>query len=401
MATKIVVCPECDAPLMPGRFACPSCGALVASVATVSRSFTQAQPVLPPVVVPTVPDEPEPSPEPPTITFVEAPLPTRVARVVPPVRRPPPARTEKPAPPDALTLQPAPRPPRRQMPRPAAPSTQAPLAWVLDNDDAAEVASPPASTNGSSPPDVALPPVAYAALGWDADLPETRPPSAPSAPSWPAHPTWPPPRPANVVEPEEEPVARVAAGAYLPPSAVLPPGESLPIGSADRAHALADPTDHPARERAASPKRQLRLGAGDGPFGMPIEAPTRIVVLGAAVAGLGFLLPWARVVIGSGQIGGYLNQWGLAGPGHIFVVALIAGLALLAIFAEHLPRWARLGLPTIALAFLLTGLIWPYLVGHFDTSIGVYVVAIGAVVMIVGGLLDRIATRHVESSASV
>ena len=42
MATKTVVCPECDSPLAPGRFSCSVCGALVASVATVSRSFAPA-----------------------------------------------------------------------------------------------------------------------------------------------------------------------------------------------------------------------------------------------------------------------------------------------------------------------------------------------------------------------
>ncbi len=39
MATKTVVCPECDSPLAPGRFSCSACGALVASVATLSRPF--------------------------------------------------------------------------------------------------------------------------------------------------------------------------------------------------------------------------------------------------------------------------------------------------------------------------------------------------------------------------
>jgi hypothetical protein len=146
---------------------------------------------------------------------------------------------------------------------------------------------------------------------------------------------------------------------------------------------------------------RLRLGEGTGPLGMPVDTPTRIVVLGAGLAALGFLLPWAGIVIGSGRIGGYLEQWGLAGPGHVVVLALVVGLALLALIAERLPRWVRLGLPSIALACLLTGLVWPYLVGPFDAMIGVYVVAVGAIVMIAGGLLDRVATRHVEVAASV
>jgi hypothetical protein len=134
---------------------------------------------------------------------------------------------------------------------------------------------------------------------------------------------------------------------------------------------------------------------------MPVETATRIVVLGAGLAGFGFLLPWADIVIGSGRIGGYLEQWGLAGPGHLPVLAVIVALGFLALFAERLPQWVRLGLPSIALACLLAGLVWPYLVGPFDPSIGVYVVAIGAIVMIAGGLLDRAATRHAEVAATV
>jgi peptidoglycan/LPS O-acetylase OafA/YrhL len=113
------------------------------------------------------------------------------------------------------------------------------------------------------------------------------------------------------------------------------------------------------------------------------------------------MLPWAEIVIGSGVMGGYLAQWGLAGPGHPLILALVAGLIGLTLLAERLPRWARLGLPSIALAFLLIGLAWPYLAGPFDASVGVYVVAVGALVMIAGGLLDRIGLRHEEPNASV
>jgi hypothetical protein len=39
MATKTIVCPECQAPVVPGRYACAQCGALLASVALTPRSF--------------------------------------------------------------------------------------------------------------------------------------------------------------------------------------------------------------------------------------------------------------------------------------------------------------------------------------------------------------------------
>ena len=40
MATKAIVCPECNAPAAPGRYACAQCGALLASVAVTPRSWS-------------------------------------------------------------------------------------------------------------------------------------------------------------------------------------------------------------------------------------------------------------------------------------------------------------------------------------------------------------------------
>ena len=230
-----------------------------------------------------------------------------------------------------------------------------------------------------------------------------RPSSAASTPSWPAHPTWPPPRPANAIEPVESRAPRLAAGAYLPPSAVLPPGDALPLAAAaERRDVPASRRSRPRARTSASRRSQLRLGEGTGPLGMPADAPTRIVVLGAAIAGLGFLLPWADIVIGSSAIGGYLAQWGLAGPGHVIVLALVVGLA---VAGPRSPSGCRAGSgsgcrrsPWPACS---PGSLWPYLVGPFNASIGVYVVAVGAIVMIAGGLLDRIATRHAEAAATV
>src|SRR3954470_10134710 len=55
MATKVVVCPECESPLQPGRFSCSSCGAVLAAVATVVRSF--APPPAESPVVAAVPED--------------------------------------------------------------------------------------------------------------------------------------------------------------------------------------------------------------------------------------------------------------------------------------------------------------------------------------------------------
>ena len=396
MATRTVVCPECDVPLSPGRFACSSCGALVAAVATVSRPFTQPESSVQSILAPVAPDEaaaPAARPMVAAVADVEAPTPPRKAKSAGPGRRsklaPLVAKLEA----DDAADQPEPKQPLEAQ-RPEE-TMQPPVSWVL---------AQPAPARPASPSAPAVSPAAVSAAPeptWPASLPPAPPASPPSEPSWPEHPTWPPQRTIDAIAaPVDESPPRVPAGAYLPPSAVLPPAESLPLPGTKPAEPPED-TNAPGRDGSLLGNLRLRLGEGAGPLGLPADGPTQVVVLGAGVAGLGFLLPWADIVLGTSSMGSYLDQWGLAGPGHVLVLALVAGLAGLALLAERLPRWVRLGMPSIALAFLLAGLVWPYLVGPYNASIGVYVVAVGALVMIAGGLLDRIATRHAVSEASV
>ena len=397
MATRTVVCPECDVPLSPGRFACSSCGALVASVATVSRPFTQPEASIPSILTPVTPNEvaaPAALPMVAAAADVEAPTAPRKAKSTGPGRRsklaPLVAKLEA----DDSASQPEPKQPLEAQ-RPDE-NGQPPASWVLE---------PPASARPASPTAPAVRPEAVSAAPpeptWPASLPPALPASPPSAPSWPEHPAWPPQRTIDAIAaPVDESPPRVPAGAYLPPSAVLPPAESLPLPGAKPAEPVKG-SNAPGQGGSLLENLRLRLGEGTGPLGLPADGPTQVVVLGAGIAGLGFLLPWADIVLGTSSMGSYLDQWGLAGPGHVLVLALVAGLAGLALLAERLPRWVRLGMPSIALAFLLAGLVWPYLVGPYNASIGVYVVAVGALVMIAGGLLDRIATRHAVSEAIV
>lgn len=366
MATKLVVCPECTAPLSPGRFACPSCGALVAAVATVSRPFTSVEAVPPPILAPAIPEAVKTDRAVATAAAVGAPVATRAPRLIAPSRRArPQSRPEKPASSDPVLP-----------PRPPDEGPQTRLPWG----STASQPEPP-----SSPPPASRPPA-----------------SPPPVPTWPERPVWPPPRSIDVVgEAVERPADRVPAGAYLPPSAILPSAEVPRIASPARTTAIADSGVRPAPEPTASTSLPIGKSASLESLGVPSEAATRIVVLGAGVAAFGFLLPWADYVIGRGRTGGYLEQWGLAGPGHLIVLILLVALTFLGLVAERLPRWVRLGLPSVALACLLTGLVWPYLIGPFNASIGVYVVAIGAIVMIAGGLLDRTVARHAEPTATV
>ncbi|HEV8545909.1 MAG TPA: hypothetical protein VGQ64_06425 [Candidatus Limnocylindrales bacterium] len=395
MATKTLVCPECESPLAPGRFSCSSCGALVASVATAARPFAALEPVVPPVLTEIAPPNPAESAVPNTAT-------------------------------------------------PATDGVEAvPENW-----------SEPASTNGFEAHDEAD--------GWDN--------VAPAEPEWPVHPVWPPVRQTAIVEPvvpveEKEfteleaeledpedpedssepedseadlvtsPAAtrrrvRVAAGAHLPPSAVLPPGEELPLPPAvipvmTAAQAAAwggAPTPAPvasgayvpapvglgtAGPAAAAPAAvgwaaiTRAMGVDMDSIKIPGDLPARVVATGAGIGALGMIVPWAPIVIGSSTREGYFSVWGLAGPGHLIVLALLGGLAALALSTDRLPSWARPGIPSIAVGSLLVGLAWPYLFGSLGASLGIYA-EVGAAALLIGaGILELATARHAEPPADV
>ena len=381
MATKVVVCPECESPVEAGRFSCPSCGAVVAAVATVARSFAPAPAVTPTPVEEVVP-EPAPAEEPLLVEPVDVaddgwdsagdePLVVAVASPEPdPEPEPEPAPVAAPVAAAAY----APAPPATSWPE--TPAWPVPVAR----------SQPLPRSNG---PMWATAPVAVAA---DEDAPEFMPPAEPARP---APPAWPPTGAAAVVL---EPPVRTPAGAYLPPSAVLPPGEALPVnGHHTNGHV-------PQAAAAAPPKtlaERLALGDADGPLGLPANAAGRTIALGAAIAGLGFILPWAEIVIGSSTMGGFLDMWGLAGPGHPIVLLLLIGVGILAVAHEKWPINVGAGTAAIVLGSVLLGLAFPYVMGPFREAIGVYVTAAGAVVMIVGGLLVRMPRRHADDEARV
>lgn len=199
----------------------------------------------------------------------------------------------------------------------------------------------------------------------------------PTATAWP---------PAGAAEPVSSALPRTPAGAWLPPSAVL---DGLAVA------AVAAPASFPA---GSSGVRSFRLWSLTDSLAIPADGPRRVVVAGATVAAIGFLLPWANVLAGAGLIGGYFTQWGLAGPGHWIVLVVLGGLAIV---AGSGPRSARgaVGLGAVAGATLLVGLLWPYLFGVLGRSVGVWVVLAGAVVLLLGGALDRLARHGAERPA--
>jgi hypothetical protein len=279
-------------------------------------------------------------------------------------------------------------------PEPVVEAAAAPVATIDDESadqglDAGSAEPPEPAAPANEP--VAAPPVAEVAAA-------AITPSGTAEPSWPETRSWPPLGAERQPSPTPE-AAKPRAGAYLPPSAFLTSVDQ--VGSSAPAVAPVPPSSTPVPSATASVAEPAEgRFAGLVPTLSP-TAPARAVVVGAAMAGLGFLLPWAPVVIGSGRIGGYFEQWGLAGPAHPLLVLALIALGALASQIERLPGWARPGLPAVILAALLFGVAWPYLFGGFRPSIGLYLTVAGAVVIGVGGLLDMWAGRHAGGSRAV
>jgi hypothetical protein len=238
----------------------------------------------------------------------------------------------------------------------------------------------PAAGDAPSPAEASVPPSATRSVA-------AQPAMAPS----PGLAVWPP---AGGAAPLPAAAIRTPAGAYLTPSAVLPPLDAPNAGSGHPADSGSD-----SRGTVTGKARVASLAESLDALGITGDAPRRVIGLGAAMAALGFLLPWAEVVIGSGLAGSYWARWGMAGPGHWIIVAALVALAVLGLARSDRLSELRLGLPAVGLGALLVGLVWPYLFGVIGHAVGVWLVLFGAIVLAVGGLLDF--RRHATATPDV
>jgi hypothetical protein len=140
----------------------------------------------------------------------------------------------------------------------------------------------------------------------------------------------------------------------------------------------------------ANPFRAIRVS---------VDASRRAVAVGAGIVALGLLLPWVNTLPGASPIANYLERWGLAGAGAWLVLAALVVLALIATGSGRVAAWP-VGLPAIAMAAFVFGLIWPYAMVSTGRPIGVWVVVVGVLVLIAGGILARRA-RHERGDAIV
>jgi hypothetical protein len=364
MAIKTIDCVECGASVPYGRLSCPACGALLASVAGARRRSVRAS-----TGAGVALDDHE----------VREPIPPSVDPVVDL------ASVPEPAPPAAAASVLAAEPIAAE-PEPAAKPERA-KPW--------QAAQAPAPMQAGDPVRVATPE-------------PTGPVIEPLLPDEPvdAGPTlWPPlTEPAPKLSPR--PYQPLEVEPYVPGSAMPPPP------SAYRPPTSSPALDGPDWTRSAEPDL---AATGDGPATVASDPassnaterwtldPARFVeiaswfaIVGAAMAILGFLLPWSRVVIGASGTGGYFDSWGLASPTHILVVLGLMAVLALEILRAPVPAWLRTGIPGLILGSLVVGLIWPYVVGRLGADIGVMVTGLGGVTLIVGGVVASWATRHGE-----
>ncbi|HTC86337.1 MAG TPA: hypothetical protein VK656_06510 [Candidatus Acidoferrum sp.] len=159
-------------------------------------------------------------------------------------------------------------------------------------------------------------------------------------------------------------------------------------------------TSMPQAPSALSPASQVS-GSGGGagttraglfsdlPFRAPADVSGWVVAVGAGLAIVAFLLPWAAVgVAGTNLDPGYLGRWGLANPSYLLLVAAAVATFLLATIPNRVPFTASaIAVPILVGGFML-GLGWSYVTGPYGTGPGVDAMSLGAILMVVGGILE-------------
>jgi hypothetical protein len=182
---------------------------------------------------------------------------------------------------------------------------------------------------------------------------------------------------------------RVPAGAWLPPSAPLTSlDDAAPdTGSGAVAGAVAVAASSSGRDPAVRRDWLAAFGPAEGRW----AAARRTIAIGSAVTIIGFVLPWAGGSLSS-ILAVWTSVWGLAGAGHWLILLTVAALGVVA-GSSGRTATIPLGLPAIAVASFLLGLIWPSLLGSGGRAIGILVILVGVVVIAAGGVL-HLSARH-------
>jgi hypothetical protein len=360
-----IVCGGCGAAVPYGRLSCPECGEMLASVAGVSR-------------------------RPSTNGFVE-PSPLAGTRTLADLADPP-ARSASPVLDDSDV----------EADEAAAGRL---TTWPTPVDEIA------AGLDFDDDPDLRNDLEAGLPMGGPAPSPSSRPAVVAAAAGTPVAPVAPPPAgmPPPTDLPAEVPVAAFATygaasawsappGSYVPP-VLQPAGPSAPA-RAWAGYAGGDPgsTGPGGAPTGVAPAVSVTPGAETATSsrfdaGTAAEFVGWLAIAGATLATVGFLLPWSVSVIGASGVG-YFDRWGLAGSGHLLLVAGVLGILAAAILRERVPIWLGIGLPGLGVGALLVGLVWPYVVGPLGAQLGALVVGLGALLLVGAGIAALVVDRH-------
>ena len=367
MPRKPIACPSCGALVSNGRLSCPACGTLVATVSSGPKPATSS---IPPVLA-------DPAP-PPAATHDATPV------------APPPARAAKPAlrrsaPPAAKI---APRPPE------PAPGPAARIPWYAAQAPKPEPAATPTIEPTASTPmsprsgSVLRQVEARRAVAWtndpteeyDAPAPAEAPPASPGAYLAPS---------AAFSAPLLKPRAGGLAEVHTATRASAP-GYSTSATGAVSAVAFAPAFGGAVSEApaaAATAKRSVTMQA-------PTELPGWLAIAGSAIGAVSFLMPWSRDGVIGATGSTYFDRWGLANVGYLPLV--VAALLLLAVngVPNPIPTWIRAGLAPLTIGAILFGLDWAYQTRPYSDGLGVTLLLVGALVLMVGGLIGVRSGRH-------
>ena len=278
MPPRRIVCPDCGESVPGGRLSCPSCGALLASVAGVpARAGATAN------------------------DASSGGAGSRAARGVAPAAMSP-ARIQTQALPEAPT-------PGAEAP---TPSVNLGPAIPLNPTSIRQT-----EVDGPSP---------VAAVAVEAAPMEAAPMEAA-------------PIPAPVVEvsmlaDDDETVDRGYDRGYGPDGGYVPPAYATLPDPVPATAVAAMPT--PAAPVAtANASNGTAAGSDDAKMDQALGYAT---AAGAGLVAFGMLMPWARVVIGSSGATGIFDTWGLAGPGHILLLAWAVVVLVVSVIPNRHPR---------------------------------------------------------------
>ena len=182
-------------------------------------------------------------------------------------------------------------------------------------------------------------------------------------------------------------------GAYLPPSRTYrAPASGAP---ADRSSTSA-PTHAPALRPSPEPSSPLAPSPRRSPSPSPSlqlddsvvsHSVYWLVLVGCVVATGSFLLPWATDGVIGASGSGYTSTWGLANPGYLLLMAASLSLLGLELTAVRVPAWIRQGLLPLVVGCTLIGVVFVYDARPYGGGTGVGALAVGALLLFVGGLI--------------